>query len=112
MGWVVWSGIWRGFKAEENWPRFRGPNGAGVADGHPPVEFGPGKNQLWKAVPPAGKSSPVIMGGRLFLTGHTGDAFLTLCYDAGTGRELWRQELQRRNPARRHTLTDAAAPTP
>ena len=31
------------------WPRFRGANGSGVADGQkPPVEFGPDKNIKWK----------------------------------------------------------------
>ena len=30
-----------------NWPRFRGPDGSGVADNQkPPVEFGPDKNVL------------------------------------------------------------------
>ena len=37
-----------------NWPRFRGPDGSGIAEGEkPPVEFGPGKHVLWQvAVPP------------------------------------------------------------
>ena len=96
---------------DADWPRFRGPNGAGVAEGNPPADFGPAKNLEWKATPPAGKSSPVIVNGKLILTGHNGDSFLTVAYDAATGRELWRRELKRRNTQKRHKLNDAAAPT-
>ena len=53
-----------------DWPRFRGPNGQGVAaDGaKPPVEFGPAKNLAWKADLPPGHSSPVVSAGRVFLS--------------------------------------------
>ena len=94
-----------------DWPRFRGPNGAGVTDGNPPADFGPAKNLAWKATPPLGKSSPVIVGGKLILTGHNGESFLTVGYDAATGRELWRRELKRSNAQKRHKLNDAATPT-
>ena len=100
-----------GLFADTDWPRFRGPNGAGVADGNPPADFGPAKNLAWKASPPAGKSSPVIVNGKLILTGHNGESFFTVGYDAATGRELWRRELKRRNTQKRHKLNDAAAPT-
>jgi outer membrane protein assembly factor BamB len=100
-----------GLFADADWPRFRGPNGAGVAEGNPPSAFGPVKNVAWKVTPPAGKSSPVIVNGKLILTGHNGDSFLTVGYDASTGRELWRRELKRRNTQKRHKLNDAAAPT-
>src|SRR5205814_10620166 len=33
----------------QNWPRFRGPNGSGVAESQDlPVEFGPMKNLAWR----------------------------------------------------------------
>ncbi len=94
-----------------DWARFRGPNGGGVADGNPPVSFGPKSNVAWKAAPPAGKSSPVIVDGRLYLTGHSGESLITVAYKAATGRELWRRELKRRNAQKRHKLNDPAAPT-
>ena len=35
--------------ADDNWNRFRGPNGSGVAtEATPPVVFGPEKNARWK----------------------------------------------------------------
>ena len=51
------------------WPRFRGPNGSGVADGQrPPVEFGPDKNLKWKVPAPPGISSPIVAGDNLVIT--------------------------------------------
>ena len=42
------------------WPRFRGPNGSGVAaDQQPPIEVGPEKNVRWKVPVPEGLSSRV-----------------------------------------------------
>ena len=52
----------------DNWPRFRGPNGTGVAaDKGVPVKWGAG-DVLWKVeLPGLGHSSPVVWGDRLFL---------------------------------------------
>jgi outer membrane protein assembly factor BamB len=111
MRWTAVAALSLTLFADTDWPRFRGPNGAGVSDGSPPVEFGPAKNVAWKVAPPAGKSSPVVVGGKVILTGHAGDALLTVAYDAATGRELWRRELKRRTTQKRHKLNDVAAPT-
>src|SRR5262249_8806953 len=54
-----------GVRADEPlaWPRFRGPNGSGVAEGQkPPLEFGPDKNVRWKVAVPPGISSPIVAG--------------------------------------------------
>ena len=52
-----------------DWSRFRGPNGAGVAnDTNLPVEFGPDKNVVWKTAIPRGHSSPVFGDDAIFLT--------------------------------------------
>lgn len=94
-----------------DWPAFRGPNGSGLAASNPPVEFGPSKNVAWKVAPPQGKSSPVVVGSKLFLTGHDGESLITVAYDALSGKEQWRRELKRRNTQKRHKLNDAASPT-
>jgi outer membrane protein assembly factor BamB len=79
--------------ADANWPRFRGPGGAGVADdAKPPVEFGPQKNVRWQASVPAGVSSPCVWENRIFLTAFDDGKLWTLCHDAATGRELWRRD--------------------
>ena len=78
-----------------DWPRFRGPNGAGVdfSTGLP-AEFGPSKNLVWKAAIPFARSSPIVAGNRVFLTASEGDTRVTLAYDALTGRLRWRRELK------------------
>jgi hypothetical protein len=44
------------------WPQFRGPGGAGLAQGQkPPVQFGPEKNLRWKVAVPGGFLSEEIM---------------------------------------------------
>ena len=46
-----------------DWPQFRGPNSSGIAVGPaPPVEFGPGRNELWHVPMGEGHSSPVVVG--------------------------------------------------
>ena len=81
------------FAGDANWPRFRGPGGSGVADSEkPPVEFGPGKNVLWKLAVPPGSSSPCVWGARIFLTAFETGKLWTLCIDRATGKELWRRD--------------------
>ncbi len=78
---------------DAQWPRFRGPDGAGVADGErPPVEFGPEKNVLWQVATPSGPSSPCIWKNRIFLTAFDDGKLWTLCLDRATGKELWRKD--------------------
>lgn len=79
--------------ADTNWPRFRGPDGSGVADNSkPPVEFGPDKNVRWQVAVPPGASSPCVWGDRLFLTAFDAGKLWTLCFDTSTGKELWRRD--------------------
>lgn len=97
----------------EEWRQFRGPNSAGVSESKGlPDTFGPGRNVVWKTAMPAGKSSPVFAGERIFLTGHDGEKLLTLCVERKSGGVLWRAEITRSRQERRNRLNDAAAPTP
>jgi outer membrane protein assembly factor BamB len=78
-----------------NWPRFRGPNGDGSADGQNiPVEFSATKGILWKTpIPGVGNSSPVIWNNRLFLQAAASDGKdrKLLCFDAVGGKLLWQR---------------------
>lgn len=76
------------------------------------MEFGPGLKQAWKTEMPFGASSPVVAGGRLWLTAREGETLVTLCLDANTGKILWRREISRPRRERHHKLNDPAAPTP
>jgi outer membrane protein assembly factor BamB len=99
--------------ANGQWTGFRGPNGSGVdsAAGYP-VEFSPSKNVVWKTPVPFGQSSPIVVGGRLFLTASDGDRLLTICLDARTGKELWRREIRRERTQKLFRANDPASPTP
>lgn len=53
----------------DDWPRWRGPMNNGVARGDVPAEFGVEKNLAWKLdIPGRGFSSPVMWGGKVFVT--------------------------------------------
>jgi outer membrane protein assembly factor BamB len=99
--------------ANGEWPQFRGPNGSGVdsAAGYP-VEFSPAKNVVWKTSVPYGQSSPIVVGGRVFLTAGEDDRLLTICLDALTGREMWRREIRREQAHKMFRANDPASPTP
>ncbi|MEM0926808.1 MAG: PQQ-binding-like beta-propeller repeat protein, partial [Planctomycetota bacterium] len=123
-----------------SWPRFRGPEGAGLADGlSVPLQFDvSNKDQIaWKtAIPGVGHSSPVIWGNRVFVTTavplnddptyelSTRSGFdthnelieyrwLALCIDLNTGETLWTTQLSKGKPvAQRHVMSSHANCTP
>ncbi len=78
--------------AQENWTRFHGPNGTGLAsDAKLPAQISD-DNYIWKvALAGSGSSAPAIWGDRIFVTGSDPQtATLTVqCLDAKTGKELW-----------------------
>ena len=95
------------------WPQFRGPNGSGIDPGRGyPVAFSPDKNVVWKTAIPHGQSSPVVVGGQVYLTASEGDRLLTIGLEAATGRELWRREVKRARSTKVYHANDPASPTP
>ena len=81
----------------DNWPRFRGPNGTGVANAKDiPDQFDEKNGILWKVpMPGPGNSSPIVWGKRLFVQSTTkdGKARLLLSLDAVTGKTLWARSI-------------------
>jgi outer membrane protein assembly factor BamB len=77
----------------EVWPRFRGPNGSGVAaeNAKPPITFSE-KNLRWKIELPEGVSSPVVWNDKLFLTGYIDSSkeLQTICVSGKNGKILWK----------------------
>lgn len=114
------------FSADDEWPRWRGPNEDGVARSAAPVEWSDTKNIAWKAeIPGRGHSSPVIWGNRIFLTtavpkgeapesaapeggarrGPGGGAgsgrehdLVVLCLDRNSGKLLWQKTAKTAKP--------------
>lgn len=97
----------------EDWPRFRGAQGNGVSDGEAlPVQFGAGQNLLWRADVPMGRSSPIVVKGRVYLTALVGDALTTLAFERETGKPAWRRDIARSRAHRIFVGNDTATPTP
>jgi outer membrane protein assembly factor BamB len=98
-----------------NWPRFRGPNGSGIApDKDIPVHWTEQDGVLWKtAVPGTGNSSPVIWGDFLFLQSAraNGGERLLLCLRVSDGKILWTQAVPG-GPAHKHAKNSWASSTP
>ena len=82
--------------ARADWPEFRGPRGNGLAtdpgDAKPlglPLRWSETENVKWKApIPHCGWSTPVVVGGQVWLTTATldGKDFFAISIDAETGR--------------------------
>ena len=112
--WAGWSALAvvvclaaAGAAPAADWPRFRGPNGTGVAadDDATPVEFGPDKHLAWKtALPGEGVSSPIVVGDRVVVTAYSGYGAAggtqldlvrhVVCLDRGTGTILWSKAIE------------------
>jgi outer membrane protein assembly factor BamB len=99
--------------AHAQWGQFRGPNGTGVspADGFP-SDLSPATQARWTAKVPFGQSSPVVGGGRVYVTASEGDRLVTLSFDAETGRHIWRREVARTHAHAIYRSNDPASPTP
>ncbi len=96
-----------------DWPRFRGPNGAGISpDSALPAVIDKDKNVLWSVVTPKGNSSPAVLGGRVFITAHEKDERIVLCFDAASGKRIWRKSVAKVRDETFHPRNGPATPTP
>ena len=99
-----------------DWSRFRGPDGSGVSpETELPLTWGRADNVAWRTdLPGPGASSPVAVGGRVFLTCWTGFAvpgppagaeadlrLHLLGLDRRTGRLLWDTDVPAKPPVQR-----------
>ncbi len=111
----MWSGA---VTRADDWPQFRGPSGQGhSSDAGLPLAWSESRNLVWKApVPGRGWSSPVVAGGRVWLTtsiSEKGASLRAVAFDVASGREVVNVEVVRlgnanlTNPKNSH-----ASPTP
>ncbi len=92
----------------EDWPRFRGPTGQGVAMTNPPLTWNSKDNLVWRTeLPGPGSSSPIVSAQRVFLTCYSGYGVdkaapgdlanlqrHALCLDRTSGKILWSQAIK------------------
>ena len=102
-----------------DWPQFRGPSAQGHANVKLPINISADSPHLkWKApVPGSGWSSPVIVGGKIYLTSAIekgeGLSLNALCLNADDGKLIWNTPIFGIEKApRMHRKNSQASPTP
>jgi len=79
----------------QDWSQWRGANRDGKASGFKAPEAWPKElNQKWKAAVGRGDATPAIVGDKLFIFARDETAELTVCLDATTGKELWKDKYE------------------
>ena len=92
-----------------DWPRWRGPEADGVAEGKSlATQWSQTENVRWSvALPGWGTSSPVVFGQKLFVTSQVEEngrkSLLTLCFHRDSGKELWRHDFGLGTDQRTHS---------
>ena len=97
-----------------DWPQFRGPNSSGVSDSAVPVEFGPGKNELWSLPLKSGHSSPCIAGDSIYVTtyDHEQKQLAVVCVNRTDGTIRWTREVPADEIEKGHPSFNPASSTP
>lgn len=107
-----------GKTASADWPRWRGPDANGVAEGRNlPTKWSQTESIRWSVkLPGWGTSSPVVYGNRVFVTSETNESgkkeLLTLCFDRKDGKELWRHDFGLGVEQHVHEKSNLAVNTP
>jgi hypothetical protein len=99
----------------EDWPQFRGPNCSGISTGTKPlpVKFSATENVVWSARVGDGVGSPIVVAGRVFVSGMTADRTVSLfAFDAATGEKLWQRDWQTGPLAEVYSVNSHASSTP
>ena len=98
----------------QQWPRFRGPNGAGESEAATIPVTWTAQDYKWRVtLPGTGHSSPVVWGNRVYVTStHEDDATrIITCLDAADGKTVWEQSFPSKTH-RKNAATSYASATP
>lgn len=77
----------------QDWPQWRGPGRDGKVSGFTAPQKWPQElTQKWKITVGTGCATPALVGDKLYVFARQGDDEVTLCLDAGTGKEIWRDQ--------------------
>ena len=75
-----------------DWPHWRGPDYSGISKetGWSGAWPAGGPKVLWRANVGTGYSSFAVAGGRAYTMGNQGNQDSVYCFDAATGKEIWK----------------------
>ena len=81
--------------AHGDWPRYRGPNGDGIAGETGLLRTFPdeGPRRLWRAKLGTGYSGIAVAGGRVFTLYGNGKDEVAVAFDAATGAPAWKTRI-------------------
>ena len=96
-----------------DWPNWRGPNYNGISKETGWVAAWPqeGPKVLWRASVGTGFSSIAVSNGRVYAMGNINDRDILYCFEADTGKEIWRQSYPCPLFKKQHEGGPAATPT-
>ena len=98
-----------------DWPQFRGPNCSGISQSRSPLpeRFSSTENVAWSVELGDGVGSPVVAGGRVFVTAMDDErTFALVAYDANSGKMLWRRTWDSGELPEVHRTNSHASTTP
>src|SRR4051812_5565498 len=74
-----------------DWPQWRGPNRDGISAERISINWSTeGPKLLWRASVGTGFSSIAVSEGRAYTMGNTEDKDTIWCFDARSGKDLWK----------------------
>ena len=77
----------------QDWPQWRGANRDGKVAGFTAPQTWPKTlTQKWRTTVGTGDATPALVGDKLYVFARQGGDEVTLCLDAGTGKELWKDQ--------------------
>ncbi|MEK7676477.1 MAG: PQQ-binding-like beta-propeller repeat protein [Verrucomicrobiota bacterium] len=83
------------YASAQDWPQWRGPNrDAKVAGFTAPKTWPQELAQKWKVTVGQGDATPALVGGKLYVFARQEASEVTLCLEAGTGKELWQDKYE------------------
>jgi outer membrane protein assembly factor BamB len=101
--------------AADDWTRFRGPNGTGVADPATPTRFALTTDLTWMTtLPGTGFGSPVVVGDKVFVQASSADGSSRslVCLNVSDGKVAWEKKAVDGKAGKIHKKSSHASGTP
>lgn len=75
-----------------DWPQWRGPGGSAKVDFKVPAQWPEKLPEKWTVTVGSGDATPALAGDKLYVFARQGDDEVTLCLNADTGEQVWKDQ--------------------